>query len=84
VIVAASTAAADVEAAIRRNGGLLLRSVVLFDLYRGRPMDEREKSLAYRLTFQSEDRTLTEADVDGAIEAITRGLSADVGGRLRT
>ena len=84
VIVAEETPAAEVEAAIRRHGGMLLRSVELFDIYRGRPLGEREKSLAFRLAFQADDRTLTESDVDGALAAITHGLSADVDGRLRT
>ena len=84
VIVAEATPAAEVEATIRRHGGSLLRSVELFDIYRGRPLGEREKSLAFRLAFQADDRTLIETDVDGALEAVTRGLAADVEGRLRT
>jgi len=84
VIVGEATTAADVDASIRRHGGALLRSVALFDIYRGRPLDPSEKSLAFRLAFQADDRTLTEADVDGAIEAVTRGLGTDVAGRLRT
>jgi phenylalanyl-tRNA synthetase beta chain len=84
VIVADSTPAADVEAAIRAHGGPLLRSVVLFDIYRGRPLVQAEKSLAYRLAFRADDRTLAEPEIDGAIEAITRGLASDVDGRLRT
>jgi phenylalanyl-tRNA synthetase beta chain len=84
VIVAADLPAADVEATIRRRGGPLLRSIALFDIYRGRPLEGSEKSLAYRLAFQSDERTLTEADVDGAIAAVTEGLAKDVEGRLRT
>jgi phenylalanyl-tRNA synthetase beta chain len=84
VIVTAATPAADVEASIRRRGGPLLRSVVLFDLYRGRPLGDGEKSLAFRLGFQAPDRTLTEGEVDGAIGDVTAGLNVDVGGRLRT
>jgi phenylalanyl-tRNA synthetase beta chain len=84
VIVAEATPAADVEHAIRRHGGPLLRSVVLFDIYRGRPLDAAEKSLAYRLAFRAEDRTLTEGEIDGAIEAVVAGLASDVDGRLRT
>jgi phenylalanyl-tRNA synthetase beta chain len=84
VIVAESTPAADVEDAIRRHGGPLLRSVVLFDIYRGRPLAESEKSLAYRLAFRAEDRTLTEPEIDGAVDAVTSGLATDVAGRLRT
>jgi phenylalanyl-tRNA synthetase beta chain len=84
VIVAESTPAADVEDAIRHHGGPLLRSVVLFDIYRGRPLGGADKSLAYRLAFRADDRTLTEAEIDGAIEAVTAGLASDVNGRLRT
>jgi len=84
VIVAEATAAADVEAAIRHNAGPLLRTVTLFDIYRGRPLTAEEKSLAYRLAFGADDRTLVESEVDAAIAAITGGLASDVGGRLRT
>ena len=84
VIVAEARVAAEVEAAIRRHGGPLLRSVALFDIYRGRPLNEQDKSLAFRVAFQADDRTLTESDVDAAIAEVTRGLLVDVNGRLRT
>jgi phenylalanyl-tRNA synthetase beta chain len=83
VIVARDTPAAAVETAVRRHGGPLLRSVRLFDIYQGRPLEADERSLAYRLAFQADDRTLVEAEVDGAVAAITDGLREDVGGRLR-
>ena len=84
VIVPEATTSGQVDAAIRRHGGVLLRAVTLFDIYRGRPLDPGEKSLAFRLAFQADDRTLTEVDVDGAIDAVTGGLATDVAGRLRT
>jgi phenylalanyl-tRNA synthetase beta chain len=84
VIVAETTAAADVAASIRRAAGPLLRSVALFDIYRGRPLAETEKSLAYRLAFGADDRTLVESEVDAAIDAVTTGLASDVAGHLRT
>ncbi len=84
VVVAETVPAADVEGAIHRHGGVLLRSVVLFDIYRGRPLDDHEKSLAFRLAFQAGDRTLTETAIDQAIETVTAGLATDVGGRLRS
>jgi len=83
VIVAETTSAAEVEASIRERGGALLRSVTLFDIYRGRPLDDHQKSLAYRLAFAADDRTLVESEVDAAIAAITSGLRSDVNGRLR-
>ena len=84
VIVVEDTPAADVDASIRRYGGSLLRAVTLFDIYRGRPLRESEKSLAYRLAFGGDERTLVESEVDAAVADITAGLQTDVGGRLRS
>ncbi|HEX7347923.1 MAG TPA: hypothetical protein VF253_14125, partial [Candidatus Limnocylindrales bacterium] len=84
VIVSETIPAADVEASIQRAAGPLLRAVSLFDIYRGRPLADDEKSLAYRLAFGADDRTLVESEVDAAIEAVTSGLAGDVEGRLRT
>jgi phenylalanyl-tRNA synthetase beta chain len=84
VIVAADVPAAMVETSVRGHAGPLLRGVALFDIYRGKPLGATEKSLAYRLQFQADDRTLVESEVDAAVSAVTEGLAADVGGRLRT
>jgi phenylalanyl-tRNA synthetase beta chain len=83
VIVAEDVPAAAVETSIRRHAGPLLRSVTLFDIYRGRPLEAAEKSLAYRLEFGADDRTLVESEVDGAVADVTNGLAEEVGGRLR-
>ncbi len=82
-MVAVDRPAAEVAAAVHRHAGPLLVDVRLFDIYRGRPLADDEKSLAYRLTFGA-DRTLTEAEVDAAMDAVTAGLAADVGGHIRT
>ena len=73
VVVADARPAAEVAAAITRHGGPLLRSVDLFDSYRGRPLADDERSLAFRLVFAGDDRTLTEAEVAEAVEAVTAG-----------
>ena len=67
---------------IRGAGGEFLQAVVLFDVYRGAPLATDERSLAYRLTFGARDRTLTEADVDGAMAVVVRSV-ARAGGRIR-
>jgi phenylalanyl-tRNA synthetase beta chain len=84
VIVALDRPAADVAAAIRRHGGPLLRAVTLFDIYRGKPLAETDKSLAYRLTLRGDERTLTEEELEAAVAAVVVGLAADLGARLRT
>jgi phenylalanyl-tRNA synthetase beta chain len=84
VVVAEDRPAAEVEATIRTSGGTLLRSTALFDIYRGAPLGQDEKSLAFRLTFQAPDRSLAEAEIDAAIEAVTQAVAAEFGGRIRT
>ena len=83
IVVAESVAAADVAVAIERAGGPELTTVGLFDVYRGTPLANDEKSLAWRLVFQADDRTLTEAEIESAIAAISAAVSA-IGGRIRT
>jgi phenylalanyl-tRNA synthetase beta chain len=84
ILVPVETPAAVVEATIRRHGGPLLRDVTLFDIYRGKPLAETDKSLAYRLTLRDDDRTLTEAELDAAVGAVVTGLTNDVGARFRS
>jgi phenylalanyl-tRNA synthetase beta chain len=83
VVVPDDRPAAAVAAAIARHAGELLTDLRLFDIYRGRPLADGEKSLAYRLTFAA-DRTLTEAEVDAAIAAVSAGTAADLGAHIRT
>jgi phenylalanyl-tRNA synthetase beta chain len=84
ILVPLETPAAVVEAAIRRHGGPLLRDVTLFDIYRGKPLAETDKSLAYRLTLGDDERTLTEAELDAAVAGVVAGLGTDLGARFRT
>ena len=84
VIVADDRPASDVEAAIHRHGSRLLRGLTLFDVYRGRPLADTDKSLAYRLTLRDDDRTLTEAELDAVVAGVRAGLATDVGARFRS
>ena len=73
--------AADV---IEEAGGWLLRDVRLFDLYRGEQIATGKKSLAYGLTFQADNRTLTEKDANKIRSKIVRRLLDQLGATLRT
>ncbi|HVA85126.1 MAG TPA: hypothetical protein VNF73_02285, partial [Candidatus Saccharimonadales bacterium] len=79
VVVSTGVPAASVERRIQDRAGELLQDVRLFDVY---PMPGDERSLAYRLTFQAGDRTLTESEIDDAMHAVVRGLG-ELGGRIR-
>jgi phenylalanyl-tRNA synthetase beta chain len=63
LVVDEAVTAAEVEGALRSGAGGDLESVVLFDTYRGDQVGEGRKSLAYRLTFRANDRTLTTDEV---------------------
>ena len=66
VVVEESLTAERLEAEIRAAGGDLLREVRLFDLYRGNQIPAGTKSLAYALSYQADDRTLADKDIDKA------------------
>jgi phenylalanyl-tRNA synthetase beta chain len=70
VIVEESMPAARVEAEIQAAGGDLLAGARLFDLYRGDSIAAGKKSLAYALTYQAAERTLTDKEVDKAHQKI--------------
>src|SRR4051794_4699386 len=67
VVVDEATPARAIEAAIRSSAGAALTAVRLFDIYRGSPLAPTEKSVAWRLVFQSQERTLTDAEVDSEV-----------------
>ncbi|QAV05049.1 Phenylalanyl-tRNA synthetase beta chain [Vibrio cholerae] len=64
-------------------GGELLKDAKLFDVYVGKGVEEGKKSLAIALTLQSVERTLEEADIAAAVEAIVQAVSAQFGAALR-
>jgi phenylalanyl-tRNA synthetase beta chain len=74
VIVDRAVAAGDVLDAVRAAGGELLRSATLFDLYEGEPIPASQRSLAFTLVFQSDERTLSSADGDELRESIVAAL----------
>ena len=69
--------------------GGLLRDAVLFDVYRPKAgtsaagLQEGEKSLAVRLTLNSDEATLTEEQIEASVQAVLKSLAGGVGARLR-
>lgn len=60
-----------------------LQDVLLFDVYEGKGVPEGQVSLAVRLTFGRDDRTLTDAEVAKAVETIVAALGKELGAKLR-
>ncbi len=74
---------AELTACIQKAGGKLLREVRLFDIYRGKGIEDGKKSTAFSLTLRADDRTLTDADSDGVISAVLKALESELGAKLR-
>lgn len=72
----------QVEEVIENKGGQYLESYALFDLYEGAQIKEGFKSVAYSIVFRAKDRTLAEADVSKAMDAILGALE-EMGIELR-
>ena len=83
-VVGESVAAAQVERALRASAGSLLAGIELFDTYRGTGVPDGSRSLAYRLRFQAQDRTLTDAEVGEARRRCIDGASRRTGAVLRS
>ena len=83
LIVDEDLPAEQVEALIRQAGGTTLSAVRLFDVYRGGQVGDGKKSLAYSLTYQAPDRTLTDAQVAQLRERIVKRLEEELGAKLR-
>ena len=62
---------------------VILENVELFDVYRGPGIPEGKKSMACSYTVRAEDRTLTDEDISGAMNAIVRSLKARLNADLR-
>ena len=76
--------AAKVVDTIKKAGGQVVKQVDLFDVYRGAQIGVGKKSLAYGITYQSPDRTLTDKDVAKIRKRIIQGLKNELGAVLRS
>jgi len=84
VVVDEDLPAERVEALIRQTGGKIVSDVRLFDVYRGEKVGAGKKSLAYSITYQARDKTLTDKDVAAIRARILRRLEQELGATLRT
>lgn len=84
LVVSEDVSAADLEAVIRKAGGKLLRDVRLFDVYRGDSLGDGMKSLAYALTYQTNEKTLKDKDVKKIRKSIEVLTKKELGAKLRS
>lgn len=75
ILVAAGLPAAEVRGTIVAARLPALVSIDVFDRYRGPGIPDDRVSLSLRLTFRAPDRTLTDAEVDRAMEEVVSRLA---------
>ena len=73
----------SIRKAILKNGGKYIESCELFDVYEGEKLGKGKKSLAYSITFRSNEGTLTDETVQGDMERILDMLRRDYDAALR-
>lgn len=83
LVVPESVPAAEVEQVILQAGGDLLKDVRLFDVYSGGAIPAGHRSLAYSLTYQTDEKTLTDSEVAKVRSKIIKAAEKQLGAKLR-
>ena len=83
VVVPLEVSNEEIEAVIRANAGELLRTVRVFDIYTGKQVAAGCKSMAFNLTYQADDRTLTDAEVDASMKQVIAQVAEAYKAKLR-
>ena len=84
VIVDEDLPAARVVQVIQAAGGDTVAAIKLFDVYQGTQIGPGKKSLAYSLTYQAPDRTLTDEEVSRIRQRIIESLESELGAKVRS
>ncbi len=73
----------EIVQTITNAAGKLLTKVEIFDVYQGKNIEEGHKSLAYSLTFSNPEATLTDEEINRAMDKVTKALIETVGAVIR-
>ena len=84
ILVDKNAAAGEIEKVIVKSAGKFFKSVTLFDVYTGDRIPEDKKSLAFSITFQSDERTLKDAEADEAFKNILAAVEKNFAAQIRS
>ncbi len=82
-VVPKTLRAQDIQKEITKTGGALLTDVKVVDMYEGEALGTDQRSLAFRMKFQSPERTLADDEVLKLVQQIIDSVSSCLGVRLR-
>ena len=83
VVVDDRVLSGEILTLIKKTAGELCEDVELFDVYKGKPLENNQKNLAWKLTFRKKDGTLTQQEVNEAFDNILEAVSKQFGATLR-
>ena len=84
ILVNKEISSQEITKVIKKAAGSLLTNVEVFDLYTGKNILENKKSIAYSLEFGSNDRTLTDEEINNILENIIENVEKKLGAELRS
>jgi phenylalanyl-tRNA synthetase beta chain len=83
VVVEESLLSEKIKDKIKQLGGELVENITLFDVYRGKQIPAGKKSLAYSICYRSQEKTLTDEEVDEVHRKVISELEKTFGATLR-
>lgn len=83
IVVDKTTEAARIRNIIEREGGKLVESVDIFDLYEGEKIAPAEKAVSFRICYRSRESTLDGKQVNRLHDKVINRIMKETGGRLR-
>jgi phenylalanyl-tRNA synthetase beta chain len=84
IVVGDQVSAEALTKAARAAIGDILQHVLVFDVYRGKGVDSRQKSVGLGLILQDSSRTLTDEDADQKMRSVMQKLEHEFGATIRT
>ena len=73
----------EISSVIKKFASSMLVNIEVFDVYCGKGVPEGKKSVAYTLTFEKSDRTLTDEEINSDLEKIILGLEKKLSAEFR-
>lgn len=83
LVVDKNVEALELAKTIKKACGGNLKDIEVFDVYEGKGIDAGKKSLAYSLTFSSQDKTLTDDEINPLLDKIVEMTSKEFKAMLR-
>lgn len=83
LIVDEAITASEIINCVKKSTGTVLQDVIIFDVYRGKGIEEGKKSMALSLVIQDDTQTLTDSEIDAIVSRLLLLLANEKNAKLR-